>query len=72
MITYQTHNYKDYIELFLAMLNEEVPLNESIFTHSRYFYIRALLKDKFPEKNFTIEEIEELLDEEIKLGYVSC
>ena len=71
MIKYDDRLFKDYIELFLAMTNGEMEFNEKVFTHSRYFYIRALLQEKFPEKSYTTEEIEEIIDEELALKTIT-
>jgi hypothetical protein len=37
--------------------------------HSSVFYVRAALQHQFPDREFTLEEVEELMREELDYNY---
>ena len=63
MITYQGKKYPSYVEVFLAMCNEDIPLRPNVFPHSKYFYIKAHLKEKF-NKEYSVNTIRNIIVEE--------
>ena len=65
MLKYKDKKFNDYIELEYYMINVEEAVNEKLFPHSKYFYIRNLLQQKF-KQSFSIKYIKDLLEEEFK------
>ena len=62
MITYKGIKYPSYVEIFLVMCNEDIPLNTNVFPHSKYFYIQKALKEKF-NKDYTVNTIKKMVSE---------
>jgi hypothetical protein len=74
MIKFKDKTFKDYIELIAYMIYEHQdisPKAETLFPHSKYFYIRSLLHEKFPKQKFTIRRIKQMLDEELALKNIT-
>ena len=65
MISYKNIQFKNYIELLDYMIRNE-SVNIRAFPHSKFFYIRYHLQEKF-NRRFTIKKVKELIAEELAL-----
>lgn len=52
------------IQILYDVLLRDGFLPEYKFRHSTVYYVKALLAVKFPDRKFTLEQIEKLLDQE--------
>lgn len=52
-----------FLELLYASLSDDKAPSSRLLPHSDIFYCRAALEAKFPDRQFTIKEVEQLIDE---------
>lgn len=52
-----------FLELLYASLSDDKAPSSRILPHSDIFYCRAALEAKFPDRQFTIKEVQELIKE---------
>ena len=61
--------FKNYIDLLDHMIRIG-SVNEKLFPHSKFFYIRYHLQEKF-NRRFTIKEVKQLITEELASHHIT-
>jgi len=58
-----------FLEYFYDYVANEKTPDMNMIPHSNLFYIRAALEAKFPDRQFTMDEIRTLVDQEYGIKY---
>lgn len=72
-VTYLNHKFSSYLDLFYYMVNlqgENAPYPRFI-PEEKYLFIYFLLRDKFPEREWSIPIVKQFLAEELALHHIT-
>ena len=58
-----------FLEYFYDYVANEKTPDMNMIPHSDLFYIRAALEERFPDRQFTMDEIRTLVDQEYGIKY---
>lgn len=71
MINYNNKLFRDYIEVLYDIIKNDEWLYEEFFPHSFFLYGKIALNTKFPEKNFSIDEVRQIIEQELTLKNIT-
>lgn len=70
-VSYKDHTFSSHLDLafhLITNIGENIPI--PFILEDKYFYIYYNLKEKFPDQEFTLESVKDLLSEELVLGHI--